>query len=33
MVSDVEIRQNLPWFKFDDIGSLVEFILEKIINQ
>ena len=33
MVSDVEIRQNLPWFKYDDIGSLVEFILEKIINQ
>ncbi len=33
MVSDVEIRQDLPWFKYDDIGSLVEFILEKIINQ
>ncbi len=33
MVSDVEIRQGLPWFKYDDIGSLVEFILEKIINQ
>ena len=33
MVSDVEIRQDQPWFKYDDIGSLVEFILEKIINQ
>ena len=33
MVSDVEIRQDLPWFKYDDIGSLVEFILEKIVNQ
>ena len=33
MVSDVEIRQDLPWFKYDEIGSLVEFILEKIVNQ
>ncbi len=33
MVSDVAIRQGLPWFKNDDIGSLVEFILEKIVNQ
>lgn len=33
MVSDVEVRQGLPWFKPDDIGSLVEFILEKIVNQ
>ena len=33
MVSDVEIRQGLPWFKYDDIDSLVEFILEKIVNQ
>jgi molybdopterin-guanine dinucleotide biosynthesis protein B len=33
MVSDVEIRPGLPWFKYDDIGSLVEFILEKIINH
>jgi len=33
MVSDVAIRQGLPWFKYDDIGSLVEFILEKIVNQ
>jgi molybdopterin-guanine dinucleotide biosynthesis protein B len=32
-VSDVEIRQDLPWFKYDEIGSLVEFILEKIVNQ
>jgi len=33
MVSDVEIRQDLPWFKYDEIGSLVEFILVKIVNQ
>jgi len=33
MVSDVEIRQDLPCFKYDEIGSLVEFILEKIVNQ
>lgn len=33
MVSDVEIRQGLPWFKYDDIDSLVEFILGKILNQ
>ena len=33
MVSDIEIRQGLPWFKNDDISSLVEFILENIINQ
>ncbi len=33
MVSDVEIRQDLPWFKYDEIGSLVEFVLEKIVNQ
>jgi len=33
MVSDVETRQDLPWFKYDEIGSLVEFILEKIVNQ
>ena len=33
MVSDVEVRQGLPWFKCDDIGSLVGFILEKIVNQ
>jgi molybdopterin-guanine dinucleotide biosynthesis protein B len=32
MVSDVEVRQDLPWFKNDDISSLIEFILEKIIN-
>jgi molybdopterin-guanine dinucleotide biosynthesis protein B len=33
MVSDVEIRQGLPWFGYDDIGSLVEFIIVKILNQ
>ena len=33
MVSDVEVRQGLPWFKNDDIDSLVEFILNKIVNQ
>ena len=33
VVSDVEIRQGLPWFKYDDIDSLVKFILEKILNQ
>ena len=33
MVSDVQVRQDLPWFKYDEIGSLVEFILEKIVNQ
>jgi len=33
MVSDVRVRQGLPWFRYDDIGSLVEFILEKIVNQ
>ena len=33
MVSDVEIRQDLPWFKYDEIGSVVEFILDKIVNQ
>jgi molybdopterin-guanine dinucleotide biosynthesis protein B len=32
MVSDVEVRHDLPWFRNDDISSLVEFILEKIIN-
>jgi molybdopterin-guanine dinucleotide biosynthesis protein B len=32
MVSDVEVRQDLPWFRNDDISSLIEFILEKIIN-
>ena len=32
MVSDVEVRQDLPWFRNDDINSLIEFILEKIIN-
>jgi molybdopterin-guanine dinucleotide biosynthesis protein B len=33
MVSDVEIRKGLPWFRYDEISSLVDFILEKIINQ
>jgi molybdopterin-guanine dinucleotide biosynthesis protein B len=33
MVSDVEIRSDLPWFRLDDIGLLADFILEKIINQ
>jgi len=33
MVSDVEIRQGLPWFGYDDIDSLVAFIIEKILNQ
>jgi molybdopterin-guanine dinucleotide biosynthesis protein B len=33
MVSDVEVRQGLPWFGYDDIGSLVEFIIVKILNQ
>ena len=33
MVSDVEVRHDLPWFRNDDISSLVEFILEKIINM
>ena len=33
MVSDVDIRPGLPWFKYDDIDSLVEFIQEKILNQ
>lgn len=32
MVSDVEVRHDLPWFRNDDISLLVEFILEKIIN-
>ena len=32
MVSDVEVRQGLPWFRNDDISSLVDFILENIIN-
>ena len=32
-VSDVKIRQGLPCFGYDDIDLLVEFILEKIINQ
>jgi molybdopterin-guanine dinucleotide biosynthesis protein B len=33
MVSDIRIRQDLPWFKHEDIDSLADFILEKIINQ
>ncbi len=33
MVSDVEIRQGLPWFKPDDLDSLAGFILEKIVNR
>ena len=33
MVSDVRVRQGLPWFRYEDIGLLVEFILEKIVNQ
>lgn len=33
MVSDVRVRQDVPWFKDDDIPALVEFIIEKIVNQ
>jgi molybdopterin-guanine dinucleotide biosynthesis protein B len=33
MVSDIRIRQDLPWFSLDDLDSLTDFILEKIINQ
>ena len=33
MVSDIRVRQDLPWFKHDEVGSLAEFILEKILNQ
>jgi molybdopterin-guanine dinucleotide biosynthesis protein B len=32
MVSDVEVRPGLPWFRPDDLDSLVEFIKAKIIN-
>jgi molybdopterin-guanine dinucleotide biosynthesis protein B len=32
MVSDVEVRQGLPWFNYDDTGPLVEFILENIVR-
>ena len=33
MVSDVEIRPGLPWFKPEDVVSLADFIQEKIINR
>jgi len=33
MVSDVEVRPDLPWFKPGDVGLLADFILEKIINR
>ena len=33
MVSDVEIRPGLPWFKPEDVFSLADFIQEKIIKQ
>ena len=33
MVSDIRIRQDLPWFTHEDIVLLADFILEKIINQ
>ena len=32
MVSDVEVRPGLPWFRPEDLDSLVEFIKAKIIN-
>jgi molybdopterin-guanine dinucleotide biosynthesis protein B len=33
MVSDVQKRFDIPWFKPDDIDALVAFILEKILNR
>lgn len=33
MVSDIEVRRDLPWFKPEDIDGLVAFILEKILNR
>ena len=33
MVSDVEIRPGLPWFKPEDVFLLADFIQEKIIKQ
>ena len=33
MVSDVDVRQNLPRFGYDDIEPLTEFVLEKIVNR
>jgi len=33
MVSDVEIRPDLPWFRPEDVVLLADFILEKIINR
>ena len=33
MVSDVETRQDVPWFRDDDIPALAEFIIENIINR
>ena len=33
MVSDIQARQNLPWFRHDDMVSLATFIMEKIVNR
>jgi molybdopterin-guanine dinucleotide biosynthesis protein B len=33
MVSDVQPRQEVPWFKPEDIDGLVAFIQEKILNR
>jgi len=33
MVSDIQIREDLPWFRPDEVRPLAEFILEKIVNR
>ena len=33
MVSDIRIREDLPWFRSDEVKPLAEFILEKIVNR
>ena len=33
MVSDVDVRQGLPCFGFDDIEALTEFIVEHLVNR
>ena len=33
MVSDIRIREDLPWFRPDAVKPLAEFILEKIVNR
>ena len=33
MVSDIRVREDLPWFRPDEAKPLAEFIREKIVNR